>query len=203
MARPREFDEEGCWAGRWSVFRAKGFDGTTLDELEQATGLGRGSLYGAFGDKRALFLKALASTSILHCASRWRGCSAPRRAGPRSWPCSAASPATPSAIASARAAWSPTARSSSPTATPISPARPRAASTCSSAASPARSAQAQARGEIARRARPRPPRPLSHRLHGGDAGPGPRPPRCGLARRRRGRRSRRRWAERRFCSCSS
>ena len=42
------------------MFRTKGFDGSTLDELEQATGLGRGSLYGAFGDKRALFLKALA-----------------------------------------------------------------------------------------------------------------------------------------------
>ena len=35
----------------------------TLDELEQATGLGRGSLYGAFGDKRALFLKALGTLS--------------------------------------------------------------------------------------------------------------------------------------------
>lgn len=42
------------------AFRAKGFEGTTLDELEQATGLGRGSLYGAFGDKRSLFLNALA-----------------------------------------------------------------------------------------------------------------------------------------------
>ena len=41
------------------VFRAKGFDGATLSELEHATGLGRGSLYGAFGDKRALFLKVL------------------------------------------------------------------------------------------------------------------------------------------------
>jgi TetR/AcrR family transcriptional repressor of nem operon len=42
------------------VFRAKGFEGATLDELEQATGLGRGSLYGAFGDKRSLFRKVLA-----------------------------------------------------------------------------------------------------------------------------------------------
>lgn len=60
MARPREFDE-GLVLGRaLEAFRAKGFEGTTLDELEQATGLGRGSLYGAFGDKRSLFLKALA-----------------------------------------------------------------------------------------------------------------------------------------------
>ena len=60
MARPREFDEEEVLGRALEVFHAKGFDGATLDELEQATGLGRGSLYGAFGDKRALFLKALA-----------------------------------------------------------------------------------------------------------------------------------------------
>ena len=60
MARPREFDEEQVLRRALEVFHAKGFDGTTLDELEQATGLGRGSLHGAFGDKRALFLKALA-----------------------------------------------------------------------------------------------------------------------------------------------
>lgn len=60
MARPREFDEGQVLERALEVFRAKGFEGTTLDELEQATGLGRGSLYGAFGDKRSLFLKALA-----------------------------------------------------------------------------------------------------------------------------------------------
>ena len=60
MARPREFDEERVLGQALGVFHAKGFDGATLDELEQATGLGRGSLYGAFGDKRALFRKALA-----------------------------------------------------------------------------------------------------------------------------------------------
>ncbi|MEK0083124.1 TetR/AcrR family transcriptional regulator [Benzoatithermus flavus] len=60
MARPREFDEEQVLQRALEVFRAKGFEGATLDELEQATGLHRGSLYGAFGDKRRLFLKALA-----------------------------------------------------------------------------------------------------------------------------------------------
>ena len=59
MARPREFDEELVLQAALEVFRAKGFEGTTLNDLEQATGLGRGSLYGAFGDKRALFLKVL------------------------------------------------------------------------------------------------------------------------------------------------
>ena len=59
MARPREFDEAEVLEAALNLFRAKGFDGTTLAELEQATGLGRGSIYGAFGDKRALFLKVL------------------------------------------------------------------------------------------------------------------------------------------------
>jgi TetR/AcrR family transcriptional repressor of nem operon len=60
MARPREFDEEEVLNRALEVFCTKGFEGATLDDLEQATGLGRGSLYGAFGDKRSLFLKALA-----------------------------------------------------------------------------------------------------------------------------------------------
>lgn len=60
MARPREFDEEEVLETALSLFRAKGFDGTTVADLEHATGLGRASLYGAFGDKRALFLKVLA-----------------------------------------------------------------------------------------------------------------------------------------------
>jgi TetR/AcrR family transcriptional repressor of nem operon len=60
MARPRGFDEAEVLRKALGVFRARGFDGATLDELERATGLGRGSLYGAFGDKRALFRRALA-----------------------------------------------------------------------------------------------------------------------------------------------
>jgi TetR/AcrR family transcriptional repressor of nem operon len=60
MPRPRAFDEDKVLLQALEVFRAKGFEGATLDELEQATGLHRGSLYGAFGDKRSLFLKALA-----------------------------------------------------------------------------------------------------------------------------------------------
>jgi TetR/AcrR family transcriptional repressor of nem operon len=59
MARPREFDEDRVLQAALEVFRAKGFDGATLSELEHATGLGRGSLYGAFGDKRALFQRVL------------------------------------------------------------------------------------------------------------------------------------------------
>lgn len=59
MSRPRSFDEDQVLDGAMRAFWAKGFDATTLDDLEAVTGLGRGSLYGAFGDKRALFLKAV------------------------------------------------------------------------------------------------------------------------------------------------
>jgi len=40
-------------------FWLHGFNGTSLDDLTVVTGLGRGSLYAAFNDKRDLFLRAL------------------------------------------------------------------------------------------------------------------------------------------------
>ncbi|GAA2660365.1 transcriptional regulator, TetR family [Actinosynnema pretiosum] len=41
------------------TFWDSGFAATSLDDLMRATGLGKGSLYGAFGDKRALFQRVL------------------------------------------------------------------------------------------------------------------------------------------------
>ncbi|MCP2256205.1 transcriptional regulator, TetR family [Prauserella aidingensis] len=41
------------------VFWDKGYAGTSLEDLLAASGLGKGSLYGAFGDKRTLFLRVL------------------------------------------------------------------------------------------------------------------------------------------------
>jgi AcrR family transcriptional regulator len=41
------------------VFWRAGYQATSLDRLSDATGLKRPSLYGAFGDKRAMFLAAL------------------------------------------------------------------------------------------------------------------------------------------------
>src|SRR6201993_1913287 len=59
MARPRELDEaEVVQAARDQVWQ-HGFKGTSLDDLTVVTGLGRGSLYAAFNDKRDLFLRAL------------------------------------------------------------------------------------------------------------------------------------------------
>jgi TetR/AcrR family transcriptional regulator, transcriptional repressor for nem operon len=59
MARPREFDADDALERATRLFWTKGFEQTSLDDLCAATGLGRSSLYAAFGDKRALYLKAL------------------------------------------------------------------------------------------------------------------------------------------------
>jgi AcrR family transcriptional regulator len=59
MARPREFDEDEVVQAARDQFWLHGFNGTSLDDLTVVTGLGRGSLYAAFNDKRDLFLRAL------------------------------------------------------------------------------------------------------------------------------------------------
>ena len=56
--RPRAFEAETALAQAMDVFWKDGFAATSLDDLSAATGLNRPSLYGAFGDKRALYLKA-------------------------------------------------------------------------------------------------------------------------------------------------
>jgi TetR/AcrR family transcriptional regulator, transcriptional repressor for nem operon len=61
MARPREFDRELALERATAVFWAKGFASTSTEDLLAATGIGRQSLYNAFGDKRALYLEALES----------------------------------------------------------------------------------------------------------------------------------------------
>ena len=57
--RPRTFDLEGAIERAMNVFWSRGYHGTALPDLLQATKLSRGSLYAAFGGKHALFLRAL------------------------------------------------------------------------------------------------------------------------------------------------
>ena len=59
MARPRKFDESDVVAAARDEFWTRGYTATSVDDLTAATGLGKGSLYGAFGDKHGLFLRAL------------------------------------------------------------------------------------------------------------------------------------------------
>src|ERR1700694_1626 len=57
--RPRAYDPDVALAQVIDTFWDAGYAGTSLDDLSAATGMNRPSLYGAFGDKRALYLKAL------------------------------------------------------------------------------------------------------------------------------------------------
>ncbi|MCA2219180.1 TetR/AcrR family transcriptional regulator [Jidongwangia harbinensis] len=61
MARPREFEEDEVVARARDRFWAAGYAATSIHDLVAATGVSRGSLYGAFGDKHRLFLRALDS----------------------------------------------------------------------------------------------------------------------------------------------
>ncbi|MFE2353632.1 TetR/AcrR family transcriptional regulator [Streptomyces parvulus] len=59
MARPRKFDEDRVIRAVCDEFWDKGYAATSLEDLLRVSGLGKGSLYGAFGDKRSLFLLVL------------------------------------------------------------------------------------------------------------------------------------------------
>jgi len=59
MPRPRTFDESDVIAAARDEFWSRGYAATSIDDLTSATGLGKGSLYGAFGDKHGLYLRAL------------------------------------------------------------------------------------------------------------------------------------------------
>jgi TetR/AcrR family transcriptional regulator, transcriptional repressor for nem operon len=59
MARPKEFNPERALAKAMSVFWRLGYEKASLDLLMKEMGIARQSLYDTFGDKRALYLKAL------------------------------------------------------------------------------------------------------------------------------------------------
>lgn len=60
MARPKEFNPERALAKAMHVFWRLGYENTSLEALMKAMGIAKQSLYDTFGDKRALYLKALA-----------------------------------------------------------------------------------------------------------------------------------------------
>lgn len=57
--RPRAYDPDTALAQAIEAFWRTGYSATSLDQLSEATGMNRPSLYGAFGDKRELYLAAL------------------------------------------------------------------------------------------------------------------------------------------------
>lgn len=59
MGRPKNFEPDAAVAQAMETFWTKGYAGTSPADLAEATGVGKGSLYHAFGSKRELFGKAL------------------------------------------------------------------------------------------------------------------------------------------------
>jgi TetR/AcrR family transcriptional repressor of nem operon len=55
----REFDTEKAVEAAMNAFRRNGYDGTSIQDLVDVTGVGRGSLYAAFGSKEGLYLAAM------------------------------------------------------------------------------------------------------------------------------------------------
>ena len=59
MAGVKQFDRDEVLDRAMAAFWTRGYEATSIDDLVEATGINRGSLYGTFGDKRRLFLTAL------------------------------------------------------------------------------------------------------------------------------------------------
>ena len=57
--RPRQFDTDQALEAMAGQFSAKGFSGTSLDDLAQAAGINRPSIYAAFGNKLSIFLAVI------------------------------------------------------------------------------------------------------------------------------------------------
>ncbi len=71
MARPREFDTDAALDGAIAVFREHGFEGSSAQMLVDAMGIGRQSLYAAFGDKWRLYCSAARRYGMGECAAHF------------------------------------------------------------------------------------------------------------------------------------
>jgi TetR/AcrR family transcriptional repressor of nem operon len=82
MARPREFDEGVVLDAAVLCFWNRGYEATSIKDLVERTGITAASLYNAFGDKRAIYERALDRYVEGSVASRIRRCEAlaPREA---------------------------------------------------------------------------------------------------------------------------
>lgn len=61
MPQEKQFNKQEALGRALDAFWSRGFEATSMQDLVDCMGINRGSLYATFGDKRALFLAALAS----------------------------------------------------------------------------------------------------------------------------------------------
>ncbi|SHF09215.1 TetR/AcrR family transcriptional regulator [Streptoalloteichus hindustanus] len=59
MGRTKQFDPDVALRAAMELFWRKGYEATSMRDLVECLGLGQGSIYGAFGGKRELYLKAV------------------------------------------------------------------------------------------------------------------------------------------------
>ena len=71
MARAREFDVDTALDGAIAVFREHGYEGTSAQMLVDTMGIGRQSLYAAFGDKWQLYCSAVRRYGMGECAAHF------------------------------------------------------------------------------------------------------------------------------------
>ena len=71
MARPREFDTDAALDGAIDVFSEHGFEGSSAQMLVDSMGIGRQSLYAAFGDKWQLYCAAVRRYGMGECAAHF------------------------------------------------------------------------------------------------------------------------------------
>ena len=118
MGRPRTFSEPDVVARASAVFARRGFAATSVDDLVRATGVGRASLYGAFGSKDGLFQRCLSGAlAALGPGTAPDPTSAPDGADPAGGagaPGSGSGPASPAGPAGEPGAASPTGPAGAP-----------------------------------------------------------------------------------------
>ena len=64
MARPKEFDPDEALAAAMEKFWERGYEATSLADITACTGVQKASLYATYGDKRTLFVTALARYQV-------------------------------------------------------------------------------------------------------------------------------------------
>jgi TetR/AcrR family transcriptional regulator, copper-responsive repressor len=67
--RPRAYEPEVALQQATDAFWKAGYSGTSLDDISAATGMNRPSLRAAFGDKHAIYVKALSNYWEIHFAA--------------------------------------------------------------------------------------------------------------------------------------